>query len=552
MNVTALPDNGLPQATLSKDQTRQLVFDIALIGLLALSTRVGLLSVGPRFDELYHFIAARNWLETGEFQILDGTYDRAYIYTMAVGWVFQLVGGSYWEPARFLSVFSSVLLTGVVFLWSRLRIGRSAAWICALLLVFWPNGIESAQTLRFYAPHALFVSLAIFGAYDLVTQPMSLARRSLTAIGVGCCFAIGMHLQVLTVIAACGFAGWLSLSLLTPHITGPYWQRWVGVLIAGLIAFLAVGAVNHEAVGAFITDFRFAPLWAEPNRDNAVFYSSYLRRMHPVLWTLAPFIALAAVARYPRPMIFCLCVFGSAILVHSLAGMKHERYILYLLPFLFVVLGTGLSVIGPPALDYAKKCLERCLKLLPGRAFQMLLWPIFAICCLFVLAVTPSFKDSVLLAFGHTTCCEKGAGKDMKDAVGDWMKQKPVVITTSELSTTYHLGGYDVLFHGGRLEEVAFFHAKKKSEFLLDPRTGRPIISNWHSVERLMSCRASLIIIAKQDWWQNQRMAVKEIFGGQWRRRTRKVGNVEIDGWFWRGGTRKTDCSALPEIIQPK
>jgi len=64
----------------------------ALIFLLAVVLRVGLLNIAPEFDELYHLLAARSWINEGTLAILDGVYERGAYFTKAVAAVMGAFG----------------------------------------------------------------------------------------------------------------------------------------------------------------------------------------------------------------------------------------------------------------------------------------------------------------------------------------------------------------------------------------------------------------------------------------------------------------------------
>ena len=65
--------------------------DIAAIVLAAgFVAACGMLTAPLHFDELYHRFAALSWLETGRFTILNGSYERAWPFTLMVAWSFGI------------------------------------------------------------------------------------------------------------------------------------------------------------------------------------------------------------------------------------------------------------------------------------------------------------------------------------------------------------------------------------------------------------------------------------------------------------------------------
>src|SRR3954470_6390570 len=62
-----------------------------LIALLIAAVRIG---HQPEFDELYHILAARGWLEKGRFAIAEGEYTRTGLFTLLIAAFFRLFGES--------------------------------------------------------------------------------------------------------------------------------------------------------------------------------------------------------------------------------------------------------------------------------------------------------------------------------------------------------------------------------------------------------------------------------------------------------------------------
>jgi hypothetical protein len=48
----------------------------------------------PRWDELWTLLSARGWLSDSVPRIAEGSYDRAELYTIMVGWSLELFGDS--------------------------------------------------------------------------------------------------------------------------------------------------------------------------------------------------------------------------------------------------------------------------------------------------------------------------------------------------------------------------------------------------------------------------------------------------------------------------
>src|SRR5829696_3595499 len=66
------------------------------VALFLLAIAICLIRTGnqPEFDELYHVLAARGWLETGRFAIAEGEYNRTGLFTLLIGLLFGAFGES--------------------------------------------------------------------------------------------------------------------------------------------------------------------------------------------------------------------------------------------------------------------------------------------------------------------------------------------------------------------------------------------------------------------------------------------------------------------------
>jgi len=111
----------------------------ALIFLLAVVLRVGLLNIAPEFDELYHLLAARSWINEGTLAILDGVYERGAYFTKAVAAVMGAFGEDL-ATGRLLTVLVGGLIPVVFFVWVNQMVGLAVASIVAAFTIGWPGG----------------------------------------------------------------------------------------------------------------------------------------------------------------------------------------------------------------------------------------------------------------------------------------------------------------------------------------------------------------------------------------------------------------------------
>lgn len=475
-----------------------LLLSAPLVVAVAVATRVAHLDSGPQFDELYHLFAARGWLETGTFAIEGGIYDRASLYTRAVAATLEGLGDSL-SVARLGSVAFGCALVLAIYVWLGLAAGWVAACAGAALAILWPDGIVTSQIVRFYAPHGLVFFLGAAGIFRLATAPPALGRTLLVAIGTALCLALAIHLQPITFIGLAGILAWVGLFVVLPAI---FAHRWRWLLLAGAVALglaAAAFAFSEGLLAAAWERFRWVPEWAAHRQDYEAFYFNLLLSEYPALWPLLPVTIILACAIRPRLGSFCATVFLVCLALHSLGGMKHVRYVYYLMPFWFMLGGLAVAAAAAPvgrALSGAALAAVRGVAPVfgtPGIAGLLV-----ALALLFAFAVNPAIRHAVALS--------AGGGVTQLD-MSDWSLAEPVLdpladevavlATTDEMKALYFLDRADLVVSASRLSEV-----DDGAEFARDPRTGIPIVSSPASLRRVIACSPSGIFITTRDLWQ--------------------------------------------------
>ena len=165
---------------------------LGLLGLLAGATllRTWLLGSPELFrDEASSWLLAR--VDWG--QIIPRSFAEPYppLYPFALKAVMGVLGDS---PAalRALSVVAGVALVAVTWLWSRAALGRMPAFVAAGLVALSPLAIANARDTRMYALEALFITLAWWLIWRLVTDERFPSRRLLGIVAAS--MAIGGEL----------------------------------------------------------------------------------------------------------------------------------------------------------------------------------------------------------------------------------------------------------------------------------------------------------------------------------------------------------------------
>lgn len=470
---------------------------------LAILTRTGIVDLPPIYDELYQTAPAKSWVNEGSYAVLNGTYERAQLFTWLIAVSFELSGEFGMRAARFIpSVVPGALLVALVAVWSRLVIGSVAGWFVAFLLLLWPNGIEVSQYARFYALHGLvFVSgaLLLYGATGQAFSPKVRIEMAVAAAGL---FLLALHLQPITMIGLISLSIWLAVAVL------PRWyaqHRWilpaavVGAVFCG--AILATGLFDDTIEWA-LTTYRWEP-WP-PVRDTT-FYHRDFRDNYPTFWPLFPFAALLAIRSFPRPAIFALIFFSASFVLHSFGGLKNIRYLYSQMPFFFVIWGAVLQSILPTLWRSARQTADAAAGQFVGPRFRnAMATAALTVSLVFLVAANPAVERSINLARGEPDDFLLGKRRwvwpEAREVVEPWLRQDAVIVTTEAMLAVEWLGDFDITFNKPHFSELAYANGGSVEPFTLDPRTGRPVIGEMTDLQRVVRCEPVGILISTASW----------------------------------------------------
>lgn len=464
------------------------LFGALLASLSAAALRLALLDVPPQFDELYHILAAQGFLETGTFAIGDGVYNRASLYTRLVAAALDLFGDSMLVGRLPALVFGS-LLAGVVFAFVARVAGLVAAAFAAFFTVVWPEGIAVSEFVRFYALHGLLFLLAAIAIYRIIGRSTGWLERIILAPATAALLALSAHLQATTLIGLVGLCAWIGLFVVLPAVWSLRW-RWaiLGVMALGCAAALAVAVQTGVAADAWRM-FRSTPLWVAEWRDYERYYFDVLLLQYPLLWPLTPIAVIVGLVVRPRVVLMATTVFGVGFVLHSLGGMKSYRYLYYLMPFLFMIWGIAIAtIVAAAASAVARGSHSSNRRRLAGAAASL------------AVVVAIVVNPAVPLAMRMATSSEPPAPlADMaaaQPALADAVRDADLVLTGSELHGIHYFGRADILVSASRQSEVA-----DGEEFVIDPRTGVPVVATALSVSRLIDCAATGVFMTPEPLW---------------------------------------------------
>jgi hypothetical protein len=330
---------------------RWLLAVIVVVG-LALAVRLQCGRSGLIGDEVYHILAARNYLDHGVMETEPGEpYLRGMVFTWMIAQSFAW-GGESLTTARLPSVIFSTASVMVILCWVRREAGLTAGVLAGLLAALAAPSVYFSQVARFYAPQYFAVLVMWWMTAQAVrygqswTVRMAAALLALTALG------IGVHFQVTTLIPAAVAAGWAAVMLTIQAWGLPHrpWVRWGwSVLPAALVvAALAVTATFHDLSAKLEEAMHFTPTWSLGHVHDVFFYWREMSFWYQGLWWGLPVAVVLALLR-PRVSwsVIALWLFGIVIplAVHSVLPAKALRYVYYMSPCLFALWGIAGAVL---------------------------------------------------------------------------------------------------------------------------------------------------------------------------------------------------------------
>lgn len=540
--------------------TGRLVATAAIAVLLfavALVTRTGIVGLAPIYDELYHLIPAVSLQETGTFAILDGSYERASIYTRLVSLAFDLAGARDMAAARLIpSAIPGALLVVAMTVWTWRVAGTAAAAIVLLFLLLWPNGIEVSQYVRFYAVHGLATLCAMLCIYEVLTRPGGLPRTAVLLGVAAILLLFALRIQQTTLITAAAAGLWVALVFGPAWLRRHRWLRWAvlaGIAAVGLV--LASGVLN-DTLARLWTTYRWEP-W--PVLRDTTFYHRDFRDNYATFWSLFPFAALIALRARFVPASFCLALFATSFVLQSFGGLKNIRYLYPTMPFFFAIWGIALAHVGGILLRYfrttAAELLPPAAGPRPAAAFAVLC---VAAATLFTAFSNNAVRTSLRLVTGAESAFLLGKERLQWHAVDElaapWLERGAIVVTTEEMLAVRWLGDYDFALNKPRFSEMLYSLGPDTRPFVEDFRSGRPIAGEIEDFRSLVACTPVGIVLSHDSWIDSTdarifgRMAEEE--GAETTRAAR--GDASILAWAHPAGARPaSDCAGVPAPRDP-
>ena len=476
--------------------------DVCLILVLAVSVRLLHLDRPPHFDELYHILAARGWLETGTFALVDGEYTRVRLFTLLVAGSFAIFGESL-EAARVPAVLFGTLWVILVFLWTRTHCGRIPAILTGVWLAIDPTFVQLSQSSRFYTLHGAAFWLTAIGVFELTRGPWRARHFAILALTVAS-GALALSVQRTTLIGFVGLAVWtiavlsIAASKAPPGRRAPMWA----LALALPAGALAIALFSTGSMADLWYRYQYSPLWALDSQNNPLWYHGLMRNRFATFWALFPLAALVSLRSFGRPAAFSALVFVALFALHSGAGSKAERYIYYAMPFFFILWALALTTLVPALHRFISETARPFLRQQAARRASL---AVIVVLGLFVAYNTP-VNYSVRRMIIPDTEWQPYLEPDWAAAVPDLVPlaaEADVVVSSALPKAIFFLGRGDIALGATDLAELSRGN-ELPPDFTIDPRTGRPAIATSASIRTLMLQHASGLVIIDGNQWARE------------------------------------------------
>lgn len=482
--------------------------EAALLAIFAAAWRAPGLLQEWAGDELYQALAARQYLIDGTLSITGGEpYDRGRELTMLVAALYGMLGESA-VVARLPALVCGSLAVAVVFLWLRAYGERVAAFVAAVLLAIDPESVTHSQMLRFYTPQLLLFLGGAIGVDALTARRHGIVQTALLALVTAVSLRAAYEMQMVTAIGIGGLGIFAALT------TGPALVRharegWTGrLLVLGALAGSALAGlalVESGFVANAVHFVSYVDYWARDSASDRGYYVGRMLDSWPGLWAGFAVAAVLAVSRQTRPALLSLSVFGTAFVVQSLLAWKAQRYLFYAMPFFFVVIGLAVARVAGPLAGLVDDLLGRSAVLRERpRLARALRGAVLGGVVTFAALSHPALVRSARGLLADPTLRHPGQGA----VTLSWSRAAPVlrplaqeagtVVATDDLKAIYYLDRLDYVLDRDHLHEDRPSDVGPRPEFSIDRKIDRPMVSEPQSLERIMACSETGLVVAQQ------------------------------------------------------
>jgi hypothetical protein len=451
----------------------------------------GALFQPTRFDELYHLLAARGWLETGSYQIgADGIYLRGAPITWSVAQLVDLFG-EHLAVARLTALIPTVALVLLGGWWLTNRFGLALGYTWVTLCILSPFLIEVATFVRWYGLMALLVGIFFASVFE-ASLPESPRRYRLITACLLLISTVAIALLQVELLAPIALAGILvaGRNVLVELPRATVFRVVAVVAIIGAIVLLGL---LISGIGLFLWGrYRLVVPWAAEHANSPLFYHRYLLLYYPTLWPLTGVLWLIGRRLAPNLADSAVTIAGVGLLFQAGAGLKATRYIAYLVPWLNLVWALGLVGIW----QYIKELDLQWPTSALARA-------VVAASLAFVVLGNAASVRALTLALGITVPPERPPADwaGTAEVLAPIAKEADILISSSELEALYAFGRIDYAVNHSLYHEVTLRYPKEP--IVRDRRTGVRTFEHPRALQEVLECHQSALVVSDVYRWRD-------------------------------------------------
>ena len=316
-------------------------------------------------DEILHVYVANQLVQGNPPQLPSGyQYDRAESYSYLVG-LAGFLGGFSELSLRIPSVICGVLLVGLVFgltaRWFSPLAGLAAAFITA----FSPIEIAFSREVRMYLFFQVLFLLLLFLFYEGFESSSRPIPKRLPTQGVQKMFAefevrpaflflsmiiffLAWEVHKIVIPGVSGIVCYVAfmglMAICAKKMCGSIRMKYMVSLAALLIGVVVISLMFPEKIRHFIAITQISPPWYGERAANWNYYRWQLLDEYPIVFGSLLISFLFSIIKKPKLGFYLLLSFFVPLLLHScIFPMKSYRYILHVLPIMYIIAGVGVA-----------------------------------------------------------------------------------------------------------------------------------------------------------------------------------------------------------------
>lgn len=502
----------------------------------------------PHYDEMFHILAADTYNINETYQILDGKYDRAKLYTRIVAESIKICENKL-ECARYISIISTIILL-VIFTYIISFITTPVIGILTgLFIATNPIIINQSLYIRFYTLHSLFFTIGTMSILILLLRwKISSKLTKIHLILLSFLFLIlAYHLQETTLIGSLGIFLGLLILLYIDNFNYIHKNK-IRYLCFYIMIIIFIAVCYFVFFDYLYLKLSSSAPWALNNKKNFLYYHLVFENQYPAIWPIAPLLCTVGCFKWPKQNIFMIVIFITSFIVLSIAAQKSGRYILYALPFLFASLSAGLVTVVHIILKYISSSNNYNIKFkIKQTNISNIIWKtgIYLTIILFIIT-QPIFNgivdiiirnDKPQIIYNSHVDWEKASIK-----LKEMIHEPVVLITSSGVKAAYYFGDYSY-----ELSYNLMHSNEARTEFSIYPVTGRKVISSVKSLKELVMTCGPVIVIVDESRLNNKYNVPEET--KNYLKKHGKLIDIRIDNlYIWKFDKKSSSHKKIQQI----